>query len=181
MLVLRVRAEQAVQVLGRRPRTRALVLATMHEALLIGKLSAAAGLLATGPATLLREQLVALLQVLRADGLRIREALFLLALVAVLGGRAPIIDVEHVLNVLRLILRSVTVRLLLVRQLDWPSTIKELRGAVGRHILELNSTVEAAAHDLLVSAHARRAVAGLELAIGEDLAVEEGHVVGAGA
>ncbi len=48
-------------------------------------------------------------------------------------------NVEHVFNVLlRLILGLMLVCLLLVRQLDRTSSIKELGGAIGRHILELS-------------------------------------------
>ena len=51
--------------------------------------------------------------------------------------------IEHILNVLRVVLRSIMVEFLLVRQLDWPSSVEELRGAIGTHVLKLHSAVHA--------------------------------------
>ena len=98
-----------------------------------------------------------------------------MTLVAILRCGVRIINVEHVLDVLRLILRSVTMRLRLVRQLYWSSSIEKLRGTIGRHILELDATMEATSHDLLVSD--ALAMAGLELPVRKYFTVEEGHVV----
>ena len=51
--------------------------------------------------------------------------------------------IEHILNVLRVVLRSIMVEFLLVRQLDWPSSVEELGGAIGTHVLKLHSAVHA--------------------------------------
>ena len=45
-----------------------------------------------------------------------------------------------------------------MRQLYGSSSIEKLRGSIGRHVLEFDTTMETTSHNLLV-AHALRAVA----------------------
>lgn len=68
---------------------------------------------------------------------------------------------------------------LFVRQLDWTSSVKELRGAVSRHVLELG-VVEGCVARLATVAHAARAVSSFELLaiiVRKDFAVEESQVI----
>ena len=46
-------------------------------------------------------------------------------------------SIEHVLNMLGLVLRSVLMDLLFVRKLNRSSSVEELGSAVSRHVLEL--------------------------------------------
>ena len=63
-------------------------------------------------------------------------------------------------------------------QLDGSGAVEKLRRSIGRHILELDSTVETASHCLRVAS--ARTVPSLELTICKYLAVKERHVVGRG-
>jgi len=129
LLVLRVRAAQhAIEILGSSAWARALALPALYQALFIWQLAPAAWLLATRATSLLREQLISLAQILGVDRLCVGEALLLRALVQLLGrGARSILRMEHVLNVLRVVLRGIRVRLLLlVGQLDWSSAVEKL-------------------------------------------------------
>jgi len=70
------------------------------------------------------------------------------------------------------------VNFLFVRQLDWTSSVKELRGTVGRHVLELG-VVESCVASLTTVAHAARTVSSFKLPIivGKDFTVEESQVI----
>mmetsp|Transcript_33249 Transcript_33249/g.41108 ORF Transcript_33249/g.41108 Transcript_33249/m.41108 type:complete len:339 (-) Transcript_33249:2852-3868(-) len=128
LLVLRVGAQETIEVLWGRPRASALVLATLNQALLIWQLASTARLLASSTTTLLRQKLVTFLEVMGADRLRIGEAFLLHTVVGVLAGRTvAILRMEHVLNVLRLVLGGIGMRLLLMSQLDGSCSIEKLR------------------------------------------------------
>ena len=69
---------------------------------------------------------------MRADRLRIREVVFLSAvLLCLLLHRSVISDIEHIFNMLRLILRGAMVELLFMGQLDRARSIEELRSSIG--------------------------------------------------
>ena len=110
-----------------------------------------------------------------ADGLRVGKVVFLLPELSRFFDRYFIIDIKHVLNVLRLVLRSIRVELLLVRQLDGASAIEELGRSVCGHVLELGSLKVSVLS--LTASNAARTDALLHHTIRKDLAVEESQVI----
>ena len=83
--------------------------------------------------------------------------------------------VEHILDVLRVILRGIMVEFLLMRQLDWPCPVEELRCTIGTHVLKLepiNSVASGSAASTSLSD------AGLLLStVSKNLTIEESEVV----
>ena len=82
------------------------------------------------------------MQTLRADRLSVREvSLFGPVLIAWLLNQSVFTAVEHVLNVLRVVLGLIVCKLLLVRKLDRACPIEELRCTVSGHVLDLGPTI----------------------------------------
>ena len=83
--------------------------------------------------------------------------------------------VEHILDVLRVILRGIMVEFLLMRQLDWPGSVEELRGAIGTHVLKLESSI----HVIASGSAAPTSLSDTRLlsTVRKDLAIEESEVV----
>ena len=82
-----------------------------------------------------------------------------------------LIPLEHVFNVLGLILRL----LLFVRQFNGASSVEELRGTVGRHVLHLH--VVQVCPGATASYTARANPLLHPLVVCEDFVVEEGQVI----
>lgn len=83
--------------------------------------------------------------------------------------------VEHILDVLRVILRGIMVEFLLMRQLDWSGPVEELRGSISTHVLKLESSIQAIASGS--AAPTSLCDTGLLSAVCKDLAIEESEVV----
>lgn len=78
------------------------------------------------------------MQTLGADRLRVGEVSLLgPVLIARLLDESVLATVEHVFNMLRVVLRLIVCKLVLVGKLDRARPIEELRGTICRHILDL--------------------------------------------